>query len=72
MKITQCNTWFVVELGDNKIHMLNEKSLRYHLKKVIGLPPAGVASVMHYLACEPTPLSIDLRHTEAKIVKQSA
>ena len=47
LKITQTNKWFVVELGDNRIHMLNQKSLYYFLTKQVGLSKTAVCSIQH-------------------------
>ncbi len=63
LKITQVNKWFVVEHGDNKITMLNQRALVYHLKK-FGFDSAARASIVHMFEYETT-ICIDL--DQAKI-----
>lgn len=66
LKITQCNRWFVVEMGDSRLHMLNEKSLKYFLKKQVGLGPAAICSLMSVLQYEPM-VEVNLDYTERKV-----
>ncbi len=66
LKITQVNRWFVVELGDSKLHMLNQKSLVYFLKKQVGFNMTAIASIQHVLEHEPM-VEINLDHTERKV-----
>ena len=65
LKITQTNKWFVVEHGDNKITMLNQRALVYHLKKM-GFDAAARASIIHMFEYEST-VSFNLAHTERKV-----
>lgn len=58
LKITQTNKWFVVEHGDNKVTMLNQRALVYHLKK-FGFDSAARASIIHMFEYETT-VTIDL------------
>ena len=38
MRITQVNNQYVIEFGDNKLHILNRKSLVWNLKRWGGTP----------------------------------
>lgn len=59
LKITQTNKWFVVQFADQKVHMLNQRSLVYFLKNQVGLDSAGRASVIHMFEYQST-VEIDL------------
>lgn len=48
--ITQANRWFVIELGDQRLHLLNEKALRWNLKHVFKFDKFAITSIMAYLA----------------------
>ena len=52
IKVTQVNKWFVVEFGDNRIHMLNMRSLYYFLTKQVKLDKEAVHSLQHRLEFE--------------------
>lgn len=65
LKITQVNKWFVVELGDNRIHMLNMKSLYYFLNKQVGLNKTAICSIQHMFEYQAT-VEVDLSQTERK------
>jgi hypothetical protein len=49
MKITQVNNRFVVETVEGRLHILNEKSLRWNLKRVFGRNAAEVAKIVMIL-----------------------
>jgi len=66
LKVTQTNKWFVVELGDSKVHMLNQKSLVYFLKKQIGFNQTAIASILHMFEYQAT-VEVNLDHTERKV-----
>jgi hypothetical protein len=46
MKITQTNNRYVVETEAGRLHILNEKSLRWNLKHVLRLTPKQVKVVV--------------------------
>ena len=66
LKVTQTNKWFVVELGDNKIHMLNQKSLYYFLTKQVGLNKTAVNSLIHIFEYQST-VEVDISKTERRV-----
>jgi hypothetical protein len=66
LKVTQTNKWFVVELGDNRIHMLNQKSLYYFLTKQVGLNKTATNSLIHMFEYQAT-VEVDLTNTERKV-----
>lgn len=43
--ITQYGSRFDVNTGDNRLHILNAKSLEYHLKHVLKLTKVQIAGV---------------------------
>ena len=49
MKITQTNNRYVIELGDNKIHVLNRKALIWNLKNTFGIQGEQGKQVMRDL-----------------------
>ena len=51
--ITQVNKYFKVDIGDQRIHMLNQKSLVHHLKQW-GFNPTQRASIVHMFEYEHT------------------
>lgn len=54
IRITQVSKYFVVDIGDNRIHMLNAKSLTYFLKKQVKMTGAHAKTVLK--AFETTPV----------------
>jgi len=68
LKITAMNRYFVVDIGDNRIHMLNEKSLIFFLKKQVGLNSGAVDSIMDYFKySDERTMEINLDHTERRV-----
>ena len=53
LTITQMNKWFVVQYGDNKMAMLNLKSLTWHLKH-FGATQAERNHILHDLNTKST------------------
>ena len=66
LKVTQTNKWFVVELGDNRIHMLNEKSLTYFLKHQVGFDKHAIHSIFTALSHQ-TVIELNLEHTQRRV-----
>lgn len=54
MKITQVNNRFFVETAEGRLHVLNEKALRWNLKKVFGLSAPTVAEIVYKLSTNGT------------------
>jgi hypothetical protein len=50
MTITQTNNRYVVETEAGRLHILNENSLRWNLKKVFGFKPTQIAGIFKALA----------------------
>jgi len=50
--ITRASRWFVIELGDQKLYVLNEEALRYNLKCVLKFSVLAVNSIMAYLTTQ--------------------
>ena len=68
LKITAMNRYYVVDIGDSRIHMLNEKSLTYFLKRRVGLCSNAVSSIMDiFRHSDERVVEIDLNHTERKV-----
>ena len=68
LKITAMNRYYVVDIGDSRIHMLNEKSLAYFLKRQVGLDGNAVASIMDIFEhSDERVVEINLNHTERKV-----
>lgn len=66
LKITAMNRYYVVDIGDNRIHMLNEKSLTYFLKHQVGLNKTAIGCIFTALSNQPV-LEVNLDHTERKV-----
>lgn len=49
LKITQINKRYVVDCADGRIHILNEKALKWNLKHVFGFTKAQIDKV--YVNC---------------------
>lgn len=49
MKIVQVNNRYFVETAEGRLHVLNEKSLRWNLKKVFGFSALQTASIVRQL-----------------------
>lgn len=47
MKITRYNARYIVELGDSKLHVLNQRSLMYLLKKDTKFDMAARSSIIN-------------------------
>ena len=68
LKIVAVSKYYAVDIGDNRIHMLNEKSLIYFLKKRVGLCSNAVSSIMDIFEhSDERVVEIDLNHTERKV-----
>ena len=68
LKITAMNRYYVVDMGDNRIHMLNQKSLTYFLKHQVGLNSGAIDSIMDIFEhSDERVVEIDLNHTERKV-----
>ena len=68
LKITAMNRYYVVDIGDNRIHMLNQKSLTYFLKKQVGLNSGAVNSIMDIFEhSDERVVEINLDHTERRV-----
>jgi hypothetical protein len=50
MKITQVNNRYYIETAQGRLHVLNEKSLRWNLKHTFGYSGLQAASVVKALA----------------------
>lgn len=59
IKITQVAKYFVVDIGDNRIHMLNERALTWFLKNQVKLKPKFVAAIIKTFATQAV-VEIDL------------
>ena len=62
--ITQTNKWFVVDIGDQRVHMLNQKSLVHHLKQW-GFDATQRASIVHMFEYETT-ITVELPQPKTK------
>ena len=50
--ITQSHRWFVVDVGDSRMHILNGNSLHYFLRRTLGLDKQAEQSVNQSLLSE--------------------
>lgn len=46
IRITQVGLYYVVDIGDNRIHMLNAKSLTWFLKHQVGFKKPFINAVL--------------------------
>lgn len=54
LTITRYGNRFDVDTGDNRLHVLNWKSLEYHLKSVLGMTKKEIKLVTHSLLTNTT------------------
>ena len=40
VKVMRYSKWYVVDTGDNKIHMISKLALKHHLKNMFGMSSA--------------------------------
>ena len=66
LKITAMNRYYVVDIGDNRIHMLNEKSLTYFLKHQVGFDKHAIHSIFTALSHQ-TVIELNLEHTQRRV-----
>jgi hypothetical protein len=59
LKVTQTNKWYVVEFGNNRTYMLNQRSLYYFLTKQVGLDKTATNSLIHMFEYQST-VTVDL------------
>lgn len=59
IKITKVNPYFNVDIADNRIHMLNERSLIWFLKNQVKLKTRHITAIIKTFATQPT-VEIDL------------
>ena len=52
LKITQSNKSFIMEFNTQKLIILNEYSLRWHLRRQVGLDKTAIASILHMFEYE--------------------
>ena len=66
LKITAMNRYYVVDIGDNRIHMLNEKSLIYFLKHKVGFDKTAINSIFTTLGYQ-TVVEVNLDYTQRRV-----
>lgn len=66
LKITNCGRWYVLEVGEQRLILLNQKALVWHLKHKVGFDTTARASIIHMLMVE-TVVEIDLANTVRKV-----
>ena len=66
LTITQIGKGYVVEFREQKLLVLNDKALQWHLKRVAKFDKTAIKCITSVLATEPS-VSIDLDHTVRKV-----
>ena len=66
LTITAVKTWYVVDIGDSRIHMLNLKSLTHFLKRQVGLDRTAIHSILSAFNYE-AKVTINLDHVAMKV-----
>lgn len=64
LTITQTHKCFIIEYRDQKLYVLNERSLVIQLKKVFKFDMTAIASIQHVLLEQAT-VDINLDHVGA-------
>lgn len=66
LTITAVNKYYVVDIGDARIHMLNHKSLVYFLKRQVGLDKTAISSILSVFDYEAT-VTVDLNSVARRV-----